>query len=267
MPTNAIANANVNANATFSTSSPLIALLELAETSQNAATLRTVVLKALSDTDIFCGFDELSAVCSPVLKETSEGNVLLKTLELFSYGTIKDYTIAPSGTYLPLSDLQRYKLRQLTVLDAVQRACCQRHTVLPYADITDLQQPNIDEAMIVSCIYAGLFQGKLCQTTQTLTLDPASPIRARDVDTVPIGQLTLRELYQTLEDTLASLQSTKMTVVAQDQRDDLVVGKKSNKAAVALTRSLLDTVLETVSTEAGQKNNKRTRGDATLGRL
>ena len=262
-----IATATATATATHSTSTPLIELLELATTSQNAATHRTVILKALSDTDIFCGFDELSAICSPVLKETSEGDVLLKTLELFSYGTMNDYTTAPSGTYLTLSDLQRYKLRQLTILEAVQRSCYQWHTVLPYADITDLQQSTIDEAMIVSCIYAGLFQGKLCQTTQTLTLDPTSNIRARDVATLPIGLSAFQELYQTLDETIASLQLTKMTVVAQNQSGDLEVGTKSYKSAVALARSLLDNVLENAYTEAGQKNNKRTRGDATIGRL
>lgn len=233
----------------------MTALLEMAIASQSAATLRTVILKALSDADIFCGFDELAAVCSPVLKDSLEGAVLLKTLELFSYGSITDYSTSAPGTYLPLSDMQSHKLLQLTVLDAVQRACWKSQAVVAYSEMYPA-----DETTIVSCIYAGLFHGQLCQTTQTLSLDPSSPIRSRDVVHVNDLLSALRRLFVTLEATHSSLEGSKAVVLAQKQA--LSVSSKAKSGQ----RPPIESALARASA-ASQKSNKRTRGDTTLGRF
>jgi hypothetical protein len=246
--------------ATNTNPSPLTALLEMATTSQNAATLRTVILKALSDSTIFSGFDELSAVCSPILQDSIEGTALLATLRLFSYGTIQDYTTAAPGTYVSLSEGALYKLGQLTVLNAVQQACWQHQAVVSYANMPT------EESMIVSCIYAGLFQGQLCQISQTLTLDPSAPIISRDVARPKDAIVALREFMERLDDQSSSLERSKSTVLAlQHQRQ--ATAATASKARVA-GRSMIGNALIQASA-AGQKSNKRTRGDtkAAVGRF
>lgn len=44
----------------------------------------------------------------------SEHDIVLRTLELFAYGTWMEYSAAPH-TFLPLDDRQKLKLRQLTM--------------------------------------------------------------------------------------------------------------------------------------------------------
>jgi len=59
-------------------------LLELAESSStaNAGMLRTVVLKAISEPKIFCGFDDIKMVLGEGLKAAGrEGEVIARTLD------------------------------------------------------------------------------------------------------------------------------------------------------------------------------------------
>lgn len=243
---------------TNTTPSPLTALLEMVTTSQNAATHRTVILKALSDSTIFSGFDELSAVCSPILQDSIEGTALLDTLRLFSYGTLQDYTTAAPGTYIMLSEGALYKLGQLTVLDAVQQACFHRQAVVSYADMPT------EESVIVSCIYAGLFQGQLCQLSRTLTLDPSVPIMSRDVARPMDLMVKLRQFMERLEDQSMFLERSKSNVLAlQQERHATSATASKVKAVAGAGRSLMGMDALLRASSAGQKSNKRTRGDTT----
>ena len=71
---------------------------------------------------MYGGFSELksfSAVQS-FLSTSNAGTSWGNTLDLFSYGTLSDYTSASEGWYIDLSDSQLWKLKALTVLTVVQ---------------------------------------------------------------------------------------------------------------------------------------------------
>ena len=81
------------ANTLLDTDLALKPMLELAQSSanSNASMLRTVALKALSDPKIFCGFDEIKSILQPGLSAAgTEGETIVRTLDLFSYGSYGD---------------------------------------------------------------------------------------------------------------------------------------------------------------------------------
>lgn len=186
------------------------------ESSANAATLRALVVKVLSDPEIFAGYDEIKAAAT-ALPNAPDGEKLLRTLDLFSYGTYKDYVDAAPDTYLTLTEAQVWKLRQLSVLTLVQQVCQQKALRLSYETVQRaLQLPDhrTTEQILVSCIYARVVTGQLCQKTQCLLLGGSavaggSPVRPRDV---PLAQVTtmletIRAFQQRLMETSQDLSS------------------------------------------------------------
>jgi len=192
-------------------------LLELAQESAqaNVSTIRTVVLKALSDPKVFAGFDEIKSVVQPRC-QGPEGESILRTLDLFSYGTYGDYHKAAAGTYLTLTDSQIYKLRQLTVITLVQQACSNPQNnnskaaaskggfLVPYktlavelgfleASVAATAAPPSEsvlrqvEEVVLACVYARVVAGNLCQKSASLFISSRNgpPCRPRDV---PLSQ-------------------------------------------------------------------------------
>jgi hypothetical protein len=180
-------------------------ILQLARDSANAtvATIRTVVLKALSDPKVFTGFDEIKQVLEPkLLTLGSEGEALLRTLDLFSYGTHGDYVKASIGPCLALNDSQIHKLRQLTLLSLVHEMCGYGtgHSgclMIPYQTLakelgfTDAADPSAledsvlrqVEAVVLDCVYARVLAGQMCQKSRSLFVSSrcGPPCRPRDV--------------------------------------------------------------------------------------
>jgi len=93
--------------------------------SSDASYVRTIVLKALSDSTVYAGFNELHYIPAvQKLGENSTGKSLLSTLTLFSCGTYKDYTrttadSSDSSAYIELNDAQLFKLKALTVVTVI----------------------------------------------------------------------------------------------------------------------------------------------------
>jgi hypothetical protein len=192
-------------------------ILQMAQESSNSniSTIRTVVLKALSDPKVFCGFDEIKQVLQPTLQSlgTTEAETILRTLDLFSYGTFQDYHKADKQQYLALSDAQIFKLRQLTVLTMVQQACSTTTTtkgcVVPYPTLA--AQLGFDphatpssssmlrqvEEVVLACVYARVLAGQLCQKSAALFVHSRNgpPCRPRDVPLTQ-GKLLLDILQQ-----------------------------------------------------------------------
>ena len=191
-------------------------ILQLARDSANAnvATIRTVVLKALSEPRVFTGFDEIKQILEPKLStQSTDGEALLRTLDLFSYGTHSDYVKASRGTFLTLNDSQIHKLRQLTLLTLVHSTCgygtgqggggggCLM--MIPYQTIakelgflavdaaTAADNPLVldgavlrqVEAVVLDCVYARALSGQLCQKSSALFVSSRNgpPCRPRDV--------------------------------------------------------------------------------------
>ncbi|CAB9527425.1 signalosome complex subunit 7a [Seminavis robusta] len=169
----------------------------------NLPTIRTVVMKALSDPRVFTGFDEIKQVLQPKLSTLgSDGEILLRSLDLFSYGTHGDYVSAAKGSLLPLTDTQIFKLRQLTLMTLVHGSCgygsgktgC---VMIPYATMakelgfTDGQAAALEdtavlrqvEGVVLECVYARVLAGQLCQKSKALFVSSRNgpPCRPRDV--------------------------------------------------------------------------------------
>ena len=93
-------------------------------------TIRSLVLKIFSEPNVFAGYDQVKATLADALENAgAEGEKLAKTLDLFSYGTYGDYIKDPSP-FLPLTDMQIFKLRQLTVMSTVQKFAFQKTRII-----------------------------------------------------------------------------------------------------------------------------------------
>jgi hypothetical protein len=174
---------------------PLLqAAQETVTTSAAVSTLRALVLKIIQEPDIFVGLDEIKQVLLPALQQSgADGEKILRTLDLFSYGTCQDYHKDPS-LYLPLSAPHIFKLRQLTVLSTVQQACLAKRNVVTLLEfqqalLLQQQQPPLEneaalaQEVVISCIYQRVIAAQLCQKTASLIISSRNgpPCRARDV--------------------------------------------------------------------------------------
>lgn len=199
------------------TDAALKPLLQMAnESSKNMDTNRALVLKALSDPMVFCGFDQLKTAM-----ELEDDHVLGRSLNLFSYGTYSDYKTAEAGHFVSLSDAQTAKLRQLTVLSLVQQACFEAAPIIPYATLSQAldvnNQIDVVEEILVSCIYAGMMSGQLCQKTQSFILSSTMPYRSRDVPQTNDLLQRLTSFRSRLDSTLAQMFQAKEGVKAKKQ--------------------------------------------------
>jgi hypothetical protein len=112
--------------------------IDAASTCQNVTAMRAVVSKVLQDPELFAGYDQiksalLQAGSSSTKKDlTPSEESIIRTLDLFSYGTLTDYHKQASGYYLTLTDAQLFKLRQLTVLTLIEQACMKKQDRVTY---------------------------------------------------------------------------------------------------------------------------------------
>ncbi|CAJ1937534.1 unnamed protein product [Cylindrotheca closterium] len=201
-------------------SGALVQFLEAVEQS-SPSTLRALVLKVLSHPQIFCGFDQLKAI----VKVKSEDSQLLETLDLFSYGAYQDFS-QNQDKYLSLNDLQLSKLRQLTVLTTVQEACKNGVSLLSYSSLGEALGIDRDngrgiEQIIISCIYARVLNGKLCQKSQQFKI-AVPPCCSRDVTPSQISDIltTLETLRDRLESSNDRLEKAQNFVRGCVERDD-----------------------------------------------
>ena len=225
-------------------------LLEAAKEAgaSNVSTVRAVVMKAFSHPSIFCGFDQIKAAINPAVTagggsgDSSTGESLLRTLDLFSYGRYGDY-VNNTSSYINLTETQLTKLRQLTVLSTVQDACSRGENEITYSSLAhelgfvgsgggqhqqqellveDQQDDETSrllrqvEQVLISCMYAQILDGRLCQRSKKLIVSShrGPPCRARDVPltNLPIMIETLQALHQRLESSYAELESAQASV-------------------------------------------------------
>lgn len=209
----------------------------------NISTIRTLILKAFTSPDIFAGFDQIKVAVQPALASAPDGEVILRTLDLFSYGTVKDVS---AGGFMSLTDAQMLKLRMLTVLTLVERACTQANGVVPYSTVAqelslpaDTLETNREvEELMIACIYAGIINGKLCQKTRSLVVssDDGPPCRPRDVQNVSSMLVSLRELQKNLIGTAMSMEADKKNVEKRREQHAEFV-KRAKEAAGGNGRS------------------------------
>lgn len=213
--------------------------------SMSLSTLRSLILKILADSETFCGFDEFKSHCGSFASSSAETGTaaaansvsMANTLDLFSYGTLKDFTTRQSesmGTnssyYLPLTDPAMMKLAQLTVMTCVQTACWDGETRISYSVLADALGYGTNDSMndisggsaspdswirkvedvLIRCLYSKALKGKLCQKTRSFGWETESlPIVvSRDVDPttqIPVLLSALQVLGQRLDASGAEL--------------------------------------------------------------
>jgi hypothetical protein len=217
----------------------------------------------MTSPDIFSGFDQIKAAVA--LSSAPDGEALSRTLDLFSYGTYKDYV---GGGFMNLTDAQIQKLKMLTILTLVERACIENNGVLPYSTVADelgLPEDSLDslrevEKMVIACIYAGIVNGKLCQQSKSLVVssEHGPPCRPRDVPNVSSMLVTLKALQQNLEDSMVTLEGNKKNVQnCREQCDALIKRSKDSQKPKARAASAWDRKPREIRT---RRQGKRSRG-------
>eukprot|EP00536_Pseudo-nitzschia_multiseries_P014084 jgi/Psemu1/245876/estExt_Genewise1.C_6540020 len=208
-------------------------LKEGSSSSMNLSTVRSLALKTFAHPQIFSGFDEFKNHCSPLIIPQTQNDPLsgadgphtslFNTLDLFSFGTLKDYNArqhTESEYYLPLNEQALAKLGQLTVLSSIQEACINGNTSISYDSISQaLGLTGNDRAVedvLIRCLYANVLKGRLCQKTRSFGWQGESlpVVSSRDVPPAQISNLlsALRGLEKRLEESRIGLASAQEEV-------------------------------------------------------
>lgn len=135
----------------------------LAKTQKSRA-CAALVQQVLSHRKIFL-FGELLSAPSVVELNNTEFSKSFKSLELFAYGTYRDYA-ADRQSYLDLSEGQMVKLQQLTIVSLAEKSNLITYDEL--AQAVEIEDTRILEDLIIETIYLGLIDGKLDQKSRTL---------------------------------------------------------------------------------------------------
>lgn len=205
-----------------------------------------IIVKILSHRNIFCGFDQVKAVIcdgrsngSGSLENSPEFSKICATLDLFSFGTLRDYHSAQpdNDKFLTLNDHARTKLAQLTVMTSVQNASGRGLMSITYkalAEALGWDDDGDDPASVattsrrvvdclVKCLYADVLRGKLCQRTKTFSWEgQALPVVCpRDVPPSQISTMleTLKGLEQRLAVSIDELRQNEGVVLKNLEQD------------------------------------------------
>ncbi|KAL2885865.1 COP9 signalosome subunit 7 (CsnG) [Ceratocystis lukuohia] len=149
---------------------PYITLAEYANSPSAAVGL---VTRATSDSHTFV-FAELLQTNPIKNLATSEKAAYHALLKIFSYGTYQDY-LADRANLPDLNDAQRLKLRQLSLLTLAQD-----QNNLTYAKLMaalELETTLDLESIVISAVYAGLWDAVLNPQRQVVEVNSVSPLR------------------------------------------------------------------------------------------
>ncbi|KAG5891354.1 hypothetical protein JTB14_034420 [Gonioctena quinquepunctata] len=153
----------------------------LAKSAKGAACTE-LVKQALEAPGVYV-FGELLDMPNIVEMEKTSDKKYWNTLELFAFGTYKDY-VANRNDLLELSPAQEKKLQHLTIVTlATKSKCIPYNTLLVELDIKNVRDL---EDLIIEAIYADIIHGKLDQKNSQLEVDYAigRDIRAEDINVI-----------------------------------------------------------------------------------
>jgi hypothetical protein len=135
------------------------ALLELARVAQGGAALAHTITRALESPSFFA-FSEMLELPSVAGLRASTA---VARLELYAHGSLAEYRTAPPATYGSLSDAGLAKLRMVSLHGL---ALGEGARSLPYDALrlaVDVERDEALEALLISCVYAGMFTCKMDQ--------------------------------------------------------------------------------------------------------
>ena len=232
-----------------------------ATTKLSMATARPILIKILGHRNIFCGYDQVKSVLarSGAVDADTSSSLELSTLDLFSYGTVRDYTANPAN-YMTLNDQALTKLAQLTVMSCIQESSSKGRMSVSYQELAqalgwdgtvDDDGNNNDGRVVnvlIQCVYADVLRGKLCQKTKTFSWagQPLPVVLSRDVPQHRISNLltTLRDLEGRLADSVDGLKNNERIVLKKLEDDAKywnVIQERRNKAqADGEAKSMMD---------------------------
>lgn len=247
-------------------SNPLEQFVLLAKTTKGAACVE--LIKQVLDAPGVYVFGELLDM--PNITELGVGpdSKALKTLNLFAYGTYKDYTSKPSD-YLELTPAQRKKLQHLTIVTLATQSKC-----LSYSELQkelDIKNVRDLEDLIIEAVYADIIQGKLDQKNSNLEIDCAigRDIRPEDVNIIVN---CLQEWSSACDGVLSCVETqihrannekNKNVQRKTDIEQEIVNIKKTLKTQLQERNEVNDEVMATDSREAtasGEKGKKSYKG-------
>ncbi|XP_059051330.1 LOW QUALITY PROTEIN: COP9 signalosome complex subunit 7a-like [Achroia grisella] len=168
----------------FSTNHPLEQFVLLAKGAKGFACAE--LIKQVLEAPGVHVFGELLEM--PNIKELENGSYAahFKTLNLFAYGTYKDY-LENKSEYLELTPVQCKKLQHLTIATlATQEKCIPYSVLLKELDIKNVRDL---EDLIIEAIYADIIHGKLDQECKRVEVDVALGRDARLEDAAAIADV------------------------------------------------------------------------------
>ncbi|KAJ3177833.1 COP9 signalosome complex subunit 7a [Gaertneriomyces sp. JEL0708] len=212
-----------------STSTRLEPFLLLSKSAKGAACIQ-LIQDVLAAPGVYVFSELLEMPNVQELRQDAKCEPYLRLLELFAYGTYRDF-IAQASTLPSLSAIQLRKLRHLSMV-TLSSDC----RSLAYDMLLDyLQIPNVRELedLIIDAIYQELIKGKLDQKKKCLEVEYAM---GRDVRPEQVDSLisTLGTWAKTSENVLAAIdeQITKIAEASKAQAREtqdyeaLVAGQK-----------------------------------------
>ncbi|KPJ01843.1 PREDICTED: COP9 signalosome complex subunit 7b [Papilio xuthus] len=168
----------------FSTNHPLEQFVLLAKGAKGFACAE--LIKQVLEAPGVHVFGELLEM--PNIKELETGPYAThyKTLNLFAYGTYKEY-LENKSEYLELTPVQCKKLQHLTIATlATQEKCIPYSVLLKELDIKNVRDL---EDLIIEAIYADIIHGKLDQECKRVEVDVALGRDARLEDASGIADV------------------------------------------------------------------------------
>ncbi|KAJ8982439.1 hypothetical protein NQ317_010179 [Molorchus minor] len=231
----------------------------LAKTVKGAA--RTELIRQVLEAPGVYVFGELLDM--PNISELAAGpdKKYLSTLELFAFGTFKDYLLNQNN-FLELTPAQIKKLQHLTIVTLATKSKC-----IPYAMLlVELNIKNVRdlEDLIIEAIYADIIHGKLDQKNSQLEIDYAigRDIRSEDINIIVN---CLQDWCSSCEGVLscvetqihrANSEKTRSMQRKSDIENEIVNIKKTLKTQLQERSDGTDEVMATDSREAASTGDK-----------
>jgi COP9 signalosome complex subunit 7 len=193
--------------------------LALSKSATSPRAAADLIARATSAPNTYIFTELLQTPQIQALASSDEFAPYLTLLQIFSHGTYSAYT---SASGLPeLTDAQRLKLRQLSLLSLAKRGSTTDNAgsvALDYASLQtalDLPTRQALEELVISAIYAGLLKAQLNPKASLVQINSVSPLR--DVAPTSINNLlsNLQSWAGRCEATLQSL-SCQMTQLRAD---------------------------------------------------
>ncbi|KAH8402164.1 hypothetical protein KR009_010261 [Drosophila setifemur] len=179
------------------------------------------------------------------------------TLDLFAYGTYKDYRAQPEK-FIELSPAMQKKLQHLTIVSLAIKA-----KSIPYALLlSELEIDNVRhlEDIIIEAIYADIIHGKLFQNTRVLEVDYA---QGRDI---PPGYTC--QIVETLQAWVNSCDTVSNCIEMQIKFANAEKSKRMmNKERVEQDLINLKKVLKSQASDSDESMQIDTHGPGTSGGL